>query len=173
LPADFNASKPPRRSARRKLTTSDYQALGAFRHALRRFLAFSEAGSSAMGLTPQQHQALLAVRAHTGSEAMTIGELAECLLIRNHSALGLADRLIEKGLLSRAASPQDRRRVLLYLTDAGAQQLETISRSNIGQLQSALPVFADLLRALDHFEQPQLDEVSDLKRMRPKPTDKP
>ena len=151
------ASRPPApkpRASRRKLTTPDYQALGAFRHSLRKFLAFSEAGSAALGLTPQQHQALLAVRAHSGTEAMTVGELADVLLIRNHSALGLVERLIERGLMTRAASPQDRRRVLLYLTVDGAHQLERISRSNLGQLKSTLPVFTDLLRALEQLELP-------------------
>ncbi|HEX7945867.1 MAG TPA: MarR family transcriptional regulator [Phenylobacterium sp.] len=156
------------RGSRRKLTTSDYQALGAFRHALRKFLAFSEAGSDAMGLTPQQHQALLAVRGHTGTEAMTVGELAERLLIRNHSALGLAERLIEKGLMTRAPSPQDRRRVLLYLTVDGARQLERISRRNLGQLKSALPVFTELLRALEHLELPPPSDESVGTRRRPK-----
>ncbi|MGH6965500.1 MAG: MarR family winged helix-turn-helix transcriptional regulator [Phenylobacterium sp.] len=158
MTAGPQSPEPKRRASRRKLTTPDYQALGAFRHALRKFLAFSEAGSDAMGLTSQQHQALLAVRAHSGTEAMTVGELAESLLIRNHSALGLAERLIERGLLRRAPSPQDRRRVLLYLTVDGARHLEGISRNNLGQLKSTLPVFTDLLRALEQLELPPPSE---------------
>lgn len=144
----------PRGASRRKLTTLDYQALGAFRNALRRFHAFSEAGARALKLTPQQHQALLAVRAHPGPMAMSVGELADCLMIKNHSALGLVDRLIERGLLSRAPSPLDRRRVLLSLTDAGAEILETISRNNLGQLKSTLPIFTDLISALEQLELP-------------------
>ncbi|WP_293676373.1 helix-turn-helix domain-containing protein, partial [uncultured Phenylobacterium sp.] len=83
----------PQRRARRRLSPGDYQALGAFRQALRRFLAFSESGARTLGLTPQQHQALLAVRAHPGPGAISVGELARALLIKNHSALGLVDRL--------------------------------------------------------------------------------
>jgi len=155
------APPPPaaRRPSRRKLTTPDYQALGAFRLALRRFLAFSEAGARALGLTPQQHQALLAVRAHTGPTPMSVGELADCLLIKNHSALGLVDRLGERSLLLRAPAPHDRRRVALTLTEAGAQALETISRNNLGKLKSTVPVFTDLLQALEQLELPTPREV--------------
>jgi DNA-binding MarR family transcriptional regulator len=139
---------------RRKLTNADYQALGAFRQALRRFLAYSEAGSRALKLTPQQHQALLAIRAHSGPMAMSVGELAACLMIKNHSALGLVDRLIERGLVTRATSPVDRRRVLLDLTDSGAEMLETISRNNLSQLKTTLPIFTDLISSLDQLEVP-------------------
>jgi DNA-binding MarR family transcriptional regulator len=145
-------SVPPRRSARRKLTAADYQALGAFRQALRRFLAYSEAGARALKLTPQQHQALLAVRAHAGPMAMSVGQLADCLMIKNHSALGLVDRLIDRGLIARSPSPVDRRRVLLTLTPQGLALLETISRDNLGQLKSTLPVFTDLIGALEQLE---------------------
>ncbi|HEY0648075.1 MarR family winged helix-turn-helix transcriptional regulator [Phenylobacterium sp.] len=139
---------------RRRLSPEDYQALGAFRHALRRFLAFSESGAQALGLTPQQHQALLAVRAHPGPQAMSVSELASALMIRNHSALGLVERLVERGLLARGSSNEDRRRVLLTLTDTGARKLETISRNNLGELKSDLPVFTELLQALEQLDVP-------------------
>jgi len=145
---------PSAQIPRRRLSPEDYQALGAFRQALRRFLAFSESGAQALGLTPQQHQALLAVRAHPGPQAMSVGELARALMIRNHSALGLVDRLVERGLLARSYSNEDRRRVLLTLTDTGARKLETISRNNLGELKSDLPVFTELLQALEQLELP-------------------
>lgn len=145
---------PSPRRARRKLTPADYQALGAFRQALRRFLVFSETGARTLGLTPQQHQALLAVRAHPGPEAMSVGELARALMVKNHSALGLVERLVERDLLSRASSPDDRRRVLLKLTDIGHRKLEAISRNNLGELKADLPVFTDLLQALEQLDLP-------------------
>lgn len=147
-------SAPPTPARRRRLTTTDYQALGAFRLALRRFLAFSQAGARAMGLTPQQHQALLAIRAHPGPGSMSVGGLASSLLIRNHSALGLVDRLAERGLLVRGPDPQDRRRVALALTEGGSRALEAISRSNLGKLKSTVPVFTDLLKALEQLDLP-------------------
>lgn len=138
--------------AQDRLTDTDYRALGAFRDALRGFLAFSEAGAVALGLTPQQHQALLVVRTHAGPRPITVSEFAERLLIKNHSALGLVDRLVARGLLSRAPAAEDRRRVSLTLTTAGRKVLETISRNNLGQLKSTLPIFTDLIDALKRLD---------------------
>ena len=44
------------------ISDHDYEALAAFRYALRRFVAFSETEAKAAGLTPRQHQALLAIK---------------------------------------------------------------------------------------------------------------
>ncbi len=149
-----NRTRSPQRPTRRRLATEDYQALGAFRNALRRFMAFSEAGSRDLGLTPQQHQALLAVRAHPDTEPMTVSALADVLMIKNHSAVGLVERLVERELMTRSPSPHDRRRVELTLTDLGRRKLEAISRNNLGQLQTSIPVFTDLMHALEQLELP-------------------
>src|SRR5206468_1967639 len=71
------------------LSVDDYRSLGEFRRAIREFLAFSEESARGHGVTAQQHQALLAIKAHDGVEPMSIGELAESLMIKNHSAVGL------------------------------------------------------------------------------------
>lgn len=92
----------------------DYEALAAFRHAMRRFLVFSEKNAEAYGLTPNQHQALLSIKAgYFGRELISIGELAEHLIIKHHSAVELVDRLETAKLLTRRKSPQDGRVVLL------------------------------------------------------------
>ena len=144
----------PARRRRGELSADDYQALGAFRLALRRFLAFSEAEARALGLSPQQHQALLVVRTESGVRALSVGQLAERLLIRNHSAVGLVERLVERGLLTRAPAADDRRRIELTLTDAGAAALEVISRKNLAKLKSTVPVFLELMRTLERLEAP-------------------
>lgn len=113
------------------LEDADYQALGDFRRAIREFLAFSAEGAKANGLTSQQHQALLAIRTHQGAEAMSVGELAACLLIKNHSAIGLTARAGVRpalGIVCRSA------RALVELTPAGALALQSISIRNLGQL---------------------------------------
>jgi DNA-binding MarR family transcriptional regulator len=117
-----------------RLEAADYQSLGEFRRAIRDFLAFSEESAREQGVTAQQHQALLAIRAHVGSEAMSIGELADCLLIKNHSAVGLVARLVERGLVKRHASESDRRRVLLTLEPRGDEVLLRISHNNLRKL---------------------------------------
>jgi hypothetical protein len=44
--------------------------------------------------------------------------------------------------------------VALSLTPEGARLLEIISRNNLGQLKSTMPVFTDLLHALEQLELP-------------------
>ncbi|MFL5297037.1 MAG: MarR family winged helix-turn-helix transcriptional regulator [Phenylobacterium sp.] len=119
--------------------------------ALRRFGAFSEAAAQDAGVTAQQHQALLAIRAHGGPEPMSVGELAECLLIKNHSAVELVARLVARGLVSRRPSEADRRRVELWLTSEAEATLEEITRKNLRELSSTAPVFRDLLRTLQRI----------------------
>ena len=81
-------------SMRKPITKSQYENLAAFRFALRKFLRFSEDAAGAAGLTPQQHQALLAIKGFPGRDHVTVGELAERLQIKPHSAVGLIDRLV-------------------------------------------------------------------------------
>lgn len=134
------------RSARRpKITADDYQALGQFRRAMREFLAFSEDGARAHGITSQQHQALLAIRAHPGGEPISIGELADCLMIKNNSAIGLVARLAERNLVSRHTSEDDRRRIDLELRPLGAEILEAISVRNLRQLNETAEILAGIL----------------------------
>jgi len=122
--------------------------MGAFRLALRKFSAFSESAAQANGLTAQQHQALLAVRAYGGPDPMSIGELAECLLIKNHSAVELVGRLVARGLVTRSPSERDRRRIELQLTAEAGPILDEITRKNLAELSSTAPVFRDLLKTL-------------------------
>jgi DNA-binding MarR family transcriptional regulator len=140
------------RRAAARLTDEDYAALGAFRHALRKFMAFSEAAARSNGLTSQQHQAMLAIRAHPGPEPMSIGELAERLLIKNHSAVGLVGRLQDRGLVERKVSAGDRRRVLLAITPEAERILASISRNNLAELKSSAEAFRSLLASLHEID---------------------
>ena len=54
----------------------------------------------------------------------TMGELAGNLGIRQNAATGLADRLVQHGLLEREADPEDRRLVRLRLTERGRHARE-------------------------------------------------
>lgn len=127
------------------LTDQDYLALGEFRRAIRQFLAFSEEGARDHGLTAQQHQALLAIRAHPGPDPISIGELADSLLIKNHSAVELVARLVERDLVARREAAADRRRVVLELRPGGAAALETISRRNLNRLNEGADILAEII----------------------------
>lgn len=128
------------------LHDAEYKAIGDFRRALREFLAFSDAAAREHGLTSQQHQALLAIRSHSGPKSMSIGDLADCLLIRNHSAIELVGRLVERDFVARTVSQEDRRKVLLTLLPAGLEALKQISLLNRGEYRRAAEFLSDVLR---------------------------
>jgi DNA-binding MarR family transcriptional regulator len=116
----------------------DYQRLLQFRTALRQFLHWSEEQAAAVGLTPAQHQLLLAIRGLPGNP--TIGEIADELLLRHHSAVGLVDRAAEAGLVERRVDADDHRVVRLHLTGAGARKLRQLSELHLAELSRLRPL---------------------------------
>lgn len=133
--------------AENALTDADYLLLADFRRTLRRFLAFSEARAVEVGLTPQQHQALLAIKAAPADKA-TIGYLAESLMLKPHSASGLADRLEALGMLARRASAGDRRQAQVVLTPAADQVLALLSVTHKEEIRRLQPMLTDLLERI-------------------------
>lgn len=128
------------------VSPEDYEALAAFRRALRRFLAFSEAAAGAEGIPPQQHQALLAIKGHPGGEPIGIGALAEALAIRHNTAVELSDRMATAGLLVRDHAPDDRRRIQLRLTPKAEAVLARLSAAHLAELRETTPLLMGLLR---------------------------
>lgn len=116
------------------LRDEDYQRLLAFRSELRRFLKWSEDAASSAGLTPSIHQLLLVVRGHSDPRGPTIGQAAEELQVRHHSAVELTQRAEASGLLRRNRDHDDHRRVRLVLTDAGAEQLDALTREHLPRI---------------------------------------
>jgi len=92
-----------------RLTDADYEDLLTLRTGMRRFLRWSEQQAEENGLTPAQHQLLLAIRGHSDRRGPTIGEVADYLLLRHHSAVGLIDRADAAGLVERVRDPDDHR----------------------------------------------------------------
>ena len=129
------------------VTQAEYQALASLRYALRQFLHFSEQAAVTAGLTPQQHQALLAIKGFAPSR-MTIGELAERLQLRHHSNVGLVNRLVAQGLTRRKRSAADRRQVQLFLTKRGEDLLEELSAAHKDELRRVGPEINLLLERL-------------------------
>lgn len=119
-----------------EISKTDYEALHAFRYALRRFLHFSAQGARAAGLTAQQHQLLLAVKGQPGRDWATITALAESLQIRHHAAVGLVDRCARADLVERSQDPKDRRQVRVSLTGKGEALLATLSTRNLRELRT-------------------------------------
>lgn len=118
-----------------KIADVDYRVLLVFRTALRRYLQWSSEESARLGLTSQQHQLLLAVRAHPGPTPPSVRELSEYLLIRHHSAVELVNRVAAAGLLTREVDPDDQRVARLRLTPAGERLIEQLSETHLTELQ--------------------------------------
>ena len=57
-------------------SNEDYRRLLELRTGLRRFLRWSERQAQAAGLTPAQHQLLLAIRGHPDPRGPTVGDVA-------------------------------------------------------------------------------------------------
>ncbi|HKU53947.1 MAG TPA: MarR family transcriptional regulator [Rhizomicrobium sp.] len=131
---------------RARLSSEDYRALAGFRRALRQFLAFSQAAAEAAGLTPAQHQALLAIKGMPGAGDTSVGDLAAWLGIRHHSCVGLVDRLVRQGLVRRRRDPIDRRRMGLRLTARAKRRLEDLSAAHRDELRRLSEALGPLLR---------------------------
>lgn len=139
------------------LSPGDYSALGEFRYRIRRFLHFSEMAAREEGLEPQQHQLLLAVRSLEQAEELpTIGALADHLLIRHHSAVGLIDRMEERGLIERVRGTDDRRQVKVRLTPRGQEKLTRLSVIHREELRNSGPALVEALSGvLGHLDTAQ------------------
>jgi DNA-binding MarR family transcriptional regulator len=119
----------------RRPTAKDYEELLQFRTALRQFLRWSEDQARAVGLTPAQHQLLLAIKGHPGGEAPTIGELSHHLVSHHHSVVELIDRAVDAGLVERRRDEIDQRIVHLLLTALGEERIEELSRLHLEELR--------------------------------------
>ena len=133
----------------KQLNKAQYETLAAFRYALRKFMHFSEAAAEAAGVTPQQHQALLAIKGFPGRDQVAVGELAERLRLRHHSVVGLIDRLGLEKLVARTPSKEDRRKVMIQLTRHGDNTLEQLSALHHEQLKHIGPELTHLLECLE------------------------
>jgi DNA-binding MarR family transcriptional regulator len=133
---------------KREITKAHYEVLAELRYALRQFLRFSENAAQEAGITPQQHQAMLAIKGFPGRDRITIGELAERLQIVHHSAVGLADRLVAEHYVQRVPGLKDRRQVYLALTRTGEILLGKLSEAHQEQLRRVGPRITDLLKSL-------------------------
>ena len=135
-----------------RLSKAEYELLASFRYALRRFLHFSEEAAGAVGLTPQQYQALLAVKGFPGRDRVTVGN-SRTTQIRHHSAVGLVDRMVSHEWLVRLPATDDRRQVHVALTTQAAAQLEQLAAIHKEELRRLAPQLRMLLTRLNGEEE--------------------
>ncbi len=127
---------------------AEYERLAAFRYALRQFLRFSEMAAQQAGITPRQHQTLLAVAGAPDDERITMGELAQRLQLRHNSTVELINRLEAQGLVARESGVNDRRLVYVSLTPQGHEILTALSTAHREELRRISPQLSELLRQL-------------------------
>jgi DNA-binding MarR family transcriptional regulator len=129
----------------RQLTDEDYQDLLAFRASLRRFQHWSQQRAREAGLTPAQHQLLLAIKGHPNGNGPTIGDLAGYLLLRHHSTVELVDRAQDAGLVQRFGDEGDGRVTRVRLTADGERRLSQLTPAHLDELEQLAPVLEQLV----------------------------
>jgi DNA-binding MarR family transcriptional regulator len=125
-------------------TDRQYRQLLQFRVQLRKFDRWSRDAAAERGLTHAQHQLLLAVRGSATRGGPSIGEVAEALLVRHHTAGELVDRLSARGFVERVPDETDHRRVRLRLTAAGEEVLRDLTAVQLEELRRLGPLLGGL-----------------------------
>ncbi|MEI2640472.1 MAG: MarR family winged helix-turn-helix transcriptional regulator [Microthrixaceae bacterium] len=132
----------------RPLSPADYRTLAQFRYALRVFQRFSEDAARSAGVTPSQHQLMLAIKGWGGSEDPAVGDLAEVLQLKHHSAVELVQRAAQADLVIASTDPDDARRQLITLTEKGEEILASLSLTHRDELRRFRSEMADILDEL-------------------------
>jgi len=132
----------------RDLTVKQYRLLAELRYQIRRFLAYRDQTARDNGLEPQQYQVLLAIKGAPPGTEVTIGRLAQRMLVRHHSAVEMIDRLATHGLVTRTRHPEDRRKMLVHLTAKGERVLRELALSSREELRNSGPALVAVLRRL-------------------------
>jgi DNA-binding MarR family transcriptional regulator len=132
-----------------QLFPEDYDALASFRYALRKFLSFSRSAlAEEAQLTPEQYEALLALKAFSGNTGLTISDLSERLQVKHHSAVSLVDKLEGIRFVRRVRGTVDRRHVFVNLTPAGSRILAKVAMLHRGEMRARSPEMIEALLRL-------------------------
>lgn len=131
-----------------KLHGEDYDALAAFRYAMRKFLRFSKEVLAGAKLTPEQYEALLAIKSRAGPNGITVGELSERLQVKHHTAVSLIDKLTARKLVARERATDDRRHVHIKLTGLGGSALARLAAIHRRELRHRSSEMIQVLRRL-------------------------
>jgi DNA-binding MarR family transcriptional regulator len=130
------------------MTDGQYEQLLRLRTGLRHFLHWSEEQAVAHGLTPAQHQLLLAMRGSSSRRGPTVGELSQALVLCHHSVVGLVDRAQRAGLVTRRRDPARHSLVRVRLTDRGRKALRGLALVHLREIAELAPVIQALWQAI-------------------------
>jgi DNA-binding MarR family transcriptional regulator len=141
---------PDSQAASGDIPDAGYRQLADFRRCIRKFLHFSEELARGNGIEPQQHQLLLAIKGLPGDARPTIAALSRQLYLRHHSTVELVNRLEERGAVRRRQGTEDRREVLVEITQRGEDLLRQLSVLHWEELRVSGPALSEALRAVLH-----------------------
>jgi DNA-binding MarR family transcriptional regulator len=131
------------------LDLDKYIALACFRYAMRKFLRFSKEFLAAKAeLTPEQYEALLAIKAFGSSDGLLVGHLSERLQVKPHTAVALTDKLVKRKLATKVRAAADRRQVYVKLTETGANLLATVAKAHFEAMRVHAPEMMEALKEL-------------------------
>lgn len=132
-----------------QLHPEDYAALASFRYALRKFLSFSKRTLAVEAdLTPEQYEALLALKAFSSDRGLMIRDLSERLQVKHHTAVGLVDKLEEIRFVHREQGVADRRQVFVRITPAGERVLAKVAVIHRREMRIRSPEMIEALLRL-------------------------
>jgi DNA-binding MarR family transcriptional regulator len=116
---------------------------------MRKFLRFSKEVIAARAkLTPEQYEALLAVKTRSRSNGITVGELSERLQVKHHTAVSLLDKLVMRKLVARQRAIDDRRHVNVKLTRLGSSVLARLAQIHRREIRHRSVEMIEALRRL-------------------------
>lgn len=130
-------------------TSRRTRALATFvklQRAARTLLARVDGPLTDHGLSPSEFGVLEALW-HLGP--LTAGELAGKLLCSGGNITLVVDRLIDAGWVDRRRCPEDRRRVAVSLTSAGAAFIEPVFARHAERIEQAFALLTDT--EIDHL----------------------
>jgi DNA-binding MarR family transcriptional regulator len=134
-----------------RLAHADYEALAIFRYLLRKFLRFSKDFlKRTADLNSEQYEALLAIKALSSNNGLTISDLSERLQVKHHSTVNIVDRLVERKLVRRQPGPRDRREKHLELTAAGASLIKKLAAVHRKEIRNRS---AEMIAVLERLQQ--------------------
>ena len=132
----------------RQFPPAAYRRLSNFRFAIRKYLHFSEQAARESGFEPQQYQLLLTVKGLPENVPPTITALSDRLCLRHHSTVELVNRMVNRGMIERRSSDEDRRQALIALTADGEQALEQLCILHWQEMQKLAPALISSLREI-------------------------
>jgi DNA-binding MarR family transcriptional regulator len=123
--------------------------MASFRYAVRKYLRFSKEFLKSKGkFTPEQYEALLALKTFSTGDGLTVRQLSERVQVKHHTAVSLTDKLAARRLVTKRRGHADRRHVYVKLTGTGERLVAKFAAAHRQELRSRATEMIRLLGKL-------------------------